>query len=196
MGGMIAQFVAANHPECVQSITLLSTAPVGATPDLDFPMTFAETLTISNTLQFIATHRPQGSWEESFPMALERYEYFNGEYPIDVEITKAYYWDLYHHSHRDKEGFRNVHFQNIQDLMATLNKRRRIFEKIEAPTLIIHGARDNLILLSRGGLALHHAIQDSELKVYPKMGHGLFNRALLHSLSVDILGFIERHASD
>ncbi len=196
MGGMIAQFVAANHPERVLSVSLVSTAPIGATKDLDMPMTFSETLIVSNTLQFVATHRPQGSWEESFPVALQRYEYFNGEYPIDVEITRAYFWDLYHHSHRDKEEIRNVHFQNIQDLMATLNKRRHIFEKIEAPTLIIHGALDNLILLSRGGLALHHAIQDSEFKVYPKMGHGLFNRTLLHALATDILSFIERHATD
>lgn len=193
MGGMIAQFVSAKYPARVMTQTLIATAPIGATSKLDFPMSMAETIAMANTLCFLGTHRLNQDYLESYPVLIERYRFFNGEYPLDEPLLDTYLWNMYHRSeHPIQEGTDDVHFQSVQRLMGSLNKRRMIFKKMEAPTLIIHGMKDNLILISRGGAALHEAIQGSCFKIYPKMGHGFFNRDLLNQLASDMLDFFSK----
>lgn len=194
MGGMVTQFVAANYPDRVKSQTLIATSPVGATARLDLPLTFSETITLTNTLHFLSSHLVSSSYQQSLPAMYERYAYFNGKYPLDKDVLDFYIWNIYHRTlHAVSESNSNQHLQNVQRMMSTLNDRRDIFKKMQAPTLIIHGALDNLILMSRGGLALQEAIQGSVFKIYPKMGHGFFNRELLDCLSRDILTFIKNH---
>ena len=50
------------------------------------------------------------------------------------------------------------------------NEKPDILEKIQAPTLIIHGREDNIISF-KSSINLDQYIQNSQLMIYPKIGH-------------------------
>ena len=50
------------------------------------------------------------------------------------------------------------------------NEKPDILEKIQAPTLIIHGREDNIIPF-KSSINLDQYIQNSQLMIYPKIGH-------------------------
>ena len=77
--------------------------------------------------------------------------------------------------------------------MKTLQEREDIFHQIHTPAFIIHGEKDYLILSTRGGIALHEALQDSELKLYPGMGHCFFHKDLVTDICESTMGFIGKH---
>ncbi|MBS0623493.1 MAG: alpha/beta hydrolase [Verrucomicrobia bacterium] len=192
MGGMAAQFVAAKYPEYVKSMTVICSAPVGATDSLDRPLSLSETATLTQTLHLLATTPVSTDFENGFTAYKKRMQYFNGNYPVDESMAYSYIWDIYYRSNY-KVRDQDIHITNVQKLMLTLDKRRDIFQKISAPTFIIHGAMDSLILPSRGGIPLHEALQGATLKIIPGMGHIFFNQTLISEMADDILEFIGEH---
>lgn len=193
MGGMIGQFLAAKYPDRVLSLSVIGTAPVGATPLLDRPLSWSEVSILTQTLHFLTTHPISKSFEGSYTAYRKRIEYLHGGYPLDETIVYAYVWECYYRTVHPIVEF-DIHVQNVQKMLTTLNQRRDIFEKIEAPVLVIHGGRDTLILPSRGGLPLYEALQDAELKIIPEMGHFFYHRELIQELSQSILLFVNKHS--
>lgn len=192
MGGMISQFIAANYPDRLHSLTLMSTAPVGMTKRLEQALTWDELKLTAQTALFLAAPLPK-EYERALPLYLYGADYFNGDYPLDKEMATEYIHQQYFRTrHPFGEGGAK-HAAVVFELMKTLHEREEIFNFIHTPALIIHGKKDSLILSTRGGTALHEALQDSELKLYPKMGHGFFNKELITDLCECTMEFIGKH---
>lgn len=190
MGGMVAQFTAANYPHRIKTMTVLATAPIAATPRLDRPLSIKETLTLADTLYYLQTNPLSQHYEESLPTFVSRYARFNGNYPIDRQMVEEYAWSTYFRTIHPVSDTDNYHMNAVQMMMETMNQRREIFKRIVAPTLIIHGGVDTVILPGRGGEAIHEVIEGSRYKAYPNMGHAIYNRDLLDEIGKDILELI------
>ncbi|MCH9609712.1 MAG: Aclacinomycin methylesterase RdmC [Chlamydiales bacterium] len=188
MGGMIGQFVATRYPERVETLTLISSAPVSMTPALDVPLTWTELFRAAKAGAYLLHPVPE-NFDAAYRVSLEGMQFFNGEYPLDGEIFYTYAYNYFHRTQHPVGRGGKLHVPMCEELMMTLRDRPHFYQKLEAPTLVIHGEKDNLIFANRGGIALHEAIQDTRLKLYPKMGHHFFNRELIFSMSRDILGF-------
>jgi non-heme chloroperoxidase len=63
-------------------------------------------------------------------------------------------------------------------------------EKIDVPTLIIHGDHDQIVPIGASAMRSSKIVRNAELKVYPGAPHGL---ATIHKdqLNRDLLAFIE-----
>jgi len=192
MGGMVAQFVAARYPQYVKSMTVICSAPIGATELLDHPLSWTETVLLTQTFHFIAMTPVSTDFDKGYTAYLKRMRYFNGNYSVDEDMAYNYIWDIYYRSNYTVSDH-DVHLNNVQKLMLSLDKRRNIFSQIQAPTLILHGGLDYLILPSRGAIPLHDALQGATLKIIPGMGHVFFNRDLIQEMSNAILPFIQQH---
>ena len=156
MGGMIAQTLAARHPESVRSLTsIMSTTGgrlVGQPSVRLFPMLLA---------------RPRGGREES----IERIEKIfkaigsRGLPRDDHEIREldGRSWD------RDHDA--NSPGRQMAAILASGNRTREL-RKIKAPTLVIHGTDDPMIKPS-GGRATAKAIEGARLVNIEGMGHDL-----------------------
>lgn len=154
MGGMIAQILAARHPELVERLVLSGTHVGGrnlirATPDALAVMTNEET----------------GSREEQ---ARKRYAAFVAP-------------DFLKHHHDTFDSMMEVrianllpHYAWLRQLQAAATKSDRVelVRNICAPTLIIHGREDPLVRLGNGE-ALHKLIPGSEFIVIEGAGHML-----------------------
>ena len=156
MGGMIAQCMAIRHPERVESL-----------------------VSIMSTTGSRRHFRPQpraigallGKRPTTRPEALETFVSFsramagNG-FPVDEALARdiaSRCWDRGNHP----DGF-------IRQWAAILasGSRRRLLEQVTAPTLVIHGSDDPL-LIPDGGTATAHAVPGARMEIIEGMGHSL-----------------------
>ena len=156
MGGMIGQTLAAKHPDRVLSLTSIMSTTGGS--DVGQPKPEALTALIT-------------------PMPGDRDGYIDGVvrsfsvigspgYPPDQERLRAVIAASYDRSHYP-EGF----MHQLAGIMAS-GDRTEALRSIKAPTLVIHGEDDPLIVLS-GGEATAAAIPGAKLLKIPGMGHDL-----------------------
>lgn len=192
MGGMVAQFVAANYPHRLCSLTLISTAPVGMTPALEKPLSWDELKLSAQAAAYLSAPFPE-DFKRALPLYLWGLEFFNGDYPVDQEMAYDYVYKQYFRTRHPFAEGNSKQAAVVFELMRTLEERADIFHCIDTPALIIHGKKDALILVSRGGVALDSALQDSTLKVFPKMGHTFFNKGLIAEMCETMLDFMAQH---
>jgi pimeloyl-ACP methyl ester carboxylesterase len=155
MGGMIAQFVAEEHPERVRSLGLLYTS--------------------ASTRHFIGAEAVIGRAETAPPSTREEFIAFYPEseavcastaYAQDVDwLTEVAgpIWD----NGFDPAGV-NRQLQAILAFTDRLDEARAI----TAPTAILAGSSDQLID-SAASVELHELIPQSTLRIFPGMGHEL-----------------------
>lgn len=158
MGGMIAQTVAARHPERVATLTsIMSTsgAPRVGRPAL-------------STWLLMGKRPPRGR-EEAAARAVEIMRHIRSRgYPFDERAVREVAlegWDRAGGS--ASEGV-------ARQLAAILKSGDRTPELagVSAPTLVIHGDRD-LMVHPTGGRATAEAIRGARLRTIPGMGHDL-----------------------
>ncbi len=191
MGGFISQLVAARYPERIASLTLIGTGPVGPTRRNEQPMTVQEIATVAQTMHVMFSHGLSADFEKTHIAFHSIWEHLSGNTLVEASLTYPYVHEMYtrtrpHHT----SGY--SHFSAIQKMIKTLETRRGIFEFIQAPALIIHGALDPLILPQRGGIALHDALPNSELLLIPEMGHVFFNETLEDQIFTTFLKFMQK----
>jgi pimeloyl-ACP methyl ester carboxylesterase len=156
MGGMIAQTLAAKHPDRVLSLTSIMSST-------------------GNTE--VGQPRPEALTALITPMPGDRAGYIEGavntfrvigspKYPADEERLRDVIGRSYDRSHEPIGLLRQ-----LAGILAS-GDRTEALRSIKAPTLVIHGEDDPLIVKS-GGEATAGAIPGAKLVVIPGMGHDL-----------------------
>ena len=157
MGGMIAQMVAALHPDRVLSLTSI----MSTTGNPMLPPASPEAMAV-------LTQRPTGSDEDAIVAFGVRAERTIGSpgYPAD-EATL---------SERVRASYRRMHyppgFARQMAAIVASGDRREALKKITAPTMVIHGADDPLVPLA-GGRDTAETIPGARIVEIPGMGHNL-----------------------
>lgn len=157
MGGMIAQLVAAHHPQRTLSLTsIMSTTGNPAIPPAR-PDAMA-----------VLTNRPATSERETLVNFLVNAARVIGSpaYPAKAErLLARVYADL-------ERSYSPAGYMRQMAAVIASGDRRALLAEITAPTLVIHGDADPLVPV-QGGQDTAASIKGAELKIISGMGHDL-----------------------
>jgi pimeloyl-ACP methyl ester carboxylesterase len=158
MGGMIAQTMAIETPECMRSMTsMMSTT--GNRRYLPKP----------SALRLLLGRAPRDREEAKTRLGDMMTAFAGPNHPIDREQTEAMAstaWDRIGGRHHAK-GF----VRQFGALLAS-GSRREALKSVRVPSLVIHGDADPLVPLA-GGRAVARAIPHSRFRVITGLGHTL-----------------------
>ena len=149
-GGMIAQFLAANHPELVEKLILVVTAPYAnetiktvVSKWIDMTTTASHTELMLDTAEKVYT-KEFNEKNKSF-------------LPFVARFTKPKKYDRFR-----KNAYAILDFDV-----------RNVLSQIKCPTYILSGDCDNTVG-NDAPYELHEAIAGSEMQIFKGLGHGLF----------------------
>jgi pimeloyl-ACP methyl ester carboxylesterase len=161
MGGMIAQLVAADHPEHVLSLTsIMSTS---GNPEVPFPA----------NPEAIAKMPPPATkaddQEAIVANAVKVLQVLAGpDYPPDEKRIR----DLVVRSMRRSADRAGMARHNALSSLGLFEDRRAKLKTIKVPTVVVHGTRDPIMSVE-GGKDTATNIPGAELRLIPGMGHDL-----------------------
>jgi pimeloyl-ACP methyl ester carboxylesterase len=186
MGGMIAQIVAAKFPRRVDSLTLVMST--SGNPRLPGPRL---------ELQLRLVRRPPADDRETLIRhSMQTWRLIGSpRYPPDEKILRAKVERSY-----DRSSYRHGLARQTLAIIAS-GSRVPLLRRIEAPTLVIHGAEDPLVPVAAGHDLAQH-IPGARLSIIPGMGHDLpapllptFSRLILQHTQEAEHAKRSRHAS-
>jgi len=189
MGGYVAQWLAATTPSRVKKMVAISTGPIGEVADYNFQLTPSQKTIAEGVWKALLANRPTKNFEESIEGYMKVWSLLNGTFALDEKMALAYTRDLYFRSNYPAE-FHPSFIAIIEKTAANLKERSSLLAAIQAPTLVIHGQKDTLLLPQVNGIPLSLAIPEAELQLIPKMGHMMFNRELEADIASRILFFL------
>ena len=152
-GGMIAQYLAIDHPELIEKLVLAVTSPNASDPAkerLDKWMSLAE----SGDHKQLMIDTAENSYSDEY---LSKYRKI---YPVIGSIGKPKDYKRFLVNARAILGF------DAEDEL----------ERIKCPTLIIGGEKDKIVGID-ASYKLHEKIKGSELYVYEGLGHAAYEEA-------------------
>jgi pimeloyl-ACP methyl ester carboxylesterase len=156
MGGAIAQLAAANYPERVLSLTSIMSS--SGNPALPAPTPAAATA-------LFAPLPRQRDRESIVADSVARYETLESPaYPTDRDRLRQLFADEYE---------RNFDPRGVARQLAALianGDRRSLLQGITAPSVVLHGAADQLIPVACGEDVARN-IPNAELRIIDGMGH-------------------------
>jgi pimeloyl-ACP methyl ester carboxylesterase len=157
MGGMIAQIVAARHPQRVDSLTLIMST--SGNPRL--PQARLD-------LQLRLVRRPlAGDRETLIRHSMDLWRAIGSpQFPAGDEVLRAKVERSY-----DRSSYRHGLARQTLAIIAS-GSRVPLLRRITAPTLVIHGAEDPLVPVAAGHDLAQH-IPGARLSIIPGMGHDL-----------------------
>ena len=168
MGGMIAQIIAANHPERIKTFTLIASSTSTPSP-LNGPTRGVRKLLMKRS------NNPNATMDERIERSKKIFTLIGLEgYNLETEEFYNKSVESIERAGPDDSGF-------SRQIMAILGSKNRIkkVKSIKSKTLIIHGKEDPLIKVKNAYKA-NKLITDSELIVLPNMRHMIeppvFNR--------------------
>jgi pimeloyl-ACP methyl ester carboxylesterase len=160
MGGMIAQLVAADHPE--HTFSLSSIMSTSGNPEVPFP---AKPEAVSKMPKPV----PNGDEKAIIANAFKAIQIMAGPvYPPDEKRVR----DLIARSMKrsaDRDGMAR---HNALSALGLFEDRRTKLRTIKVPTVVVHGAEDPLMSVE-GGKDTVANIPGAELRIIPGMGHDL-----------------------
>jgi len=149
-GGMIAQFLAANHSELVEKLILVVTAPYANETIKSVVTKWIEmTQNASHTELMLDT--AEKVYTKEFNEKNKRY------LPLVARFTKPKNYDRF-----CKNAYAILDFD-----------ARQVLSKIKCPTYIMSGNNDNTVG-NDAPYELRDAIENSEMIIFDGLGHGLF----------------------
>ena len=152
-GGMIAQYIAINHPEVVEKLILAVTAPYASDVAIDAVSGWIDMAKRNDHKQLMI--------DTAEKMYSYKYLEKNGRwFPLIASFTKPESYDRF---------FANAYAILKFDARSELSK-------ITSPTLIIAGSDDKTVGNDAAN-ELKEGISDSELYIYEGLGHGVFEEA-------------------
>lgn len=155
LGGMIAQTIAIEHPERVQSLTLLSST-TGA-PDVGQPTDECLQALLEPT-----PHDPVAALEHNVRVR----QLWSTTEHFDPEWTRAYFRRAAERGEAPGASGRQM------AAVLSASDREPQLQELQVPTLVLHGTADPLIAPS-GGERLAEVIPDAELVLLDGMAHDL-----------------------
>ncbi len=172
MGGFVAQQVALRHPDLVEKLVLVATSAGGSTHVPPNPEMMA--LLGQPDLQLEAGERRRRTYAR-----IAAPGYFES-HPAD--------WDRVADNARHRPQRQESYFRQLQAGMT--NDVSGQLDHIQAPTLVVHGEVDPLVVAENGRYLAQH-IKGARLILYPNTGHiVIVERA--EDFNRDVLAFLER----
>jgi pimeloyl-ACP methyl ester carboxylesterase len=160
MGGMIAQLVAADHPE--HTLSLTSIMSTSGNPEVPFP---AKPEAVSK----MPKPAPEGDEEAIVANAVKTVEILAGPvYPPDEKRIRALITRSLKRS-ADRAGMAR---HNSLSAIGLFVDRRPKLKTIRVPTVVVHGTEDPLMSVE-GAKDTAANIPGAELRIIPGMGHDL-----------------------
>ena len=159
MGGMIAQIIAANHSDRINTFTLIASS-ISAPSPLNGPTRDVRRLLMKRSAN------PYSTNEERIKRSKKIFKLIGLEgYDLDTEEFYNKSIESIERAGPDDTGF-------SRQIMAILGSKNRIkkVKSIKAKTLIIHGKEDPLIKV-KNAYKTNKYIKNSNLLILPKMRH-------------------------
>ena len=180
MGGMIAQLVGLNYPEVVETLTLGVT--MSGNPNIAHP-------TLHTKLGFLK--QPKSTSKE------------------DIGDFRRFYCETYMLGSRPLTNLKPMHIVNEEAFARGVNRRGvprqlaaiarqvprddRLRDMTQFPTCILHGIHDKLVPIANG-YHLHSLIPNSQMEVFPDLGHWP-DPTHLEEYYGALIGFIKRETA-
>jgi pimeloyl-ACP methyl ester carboxylesterase len=156
MGGMIAQLVAANHPERALSLTSI----MSTTGNPALPQAKPEAMEV-----LMSPAAPAGDWEAIAARGIKAWNTIGSPgYRTDEKTLRE--WVL-------RDAKRSFYPAGVARQMAAIvanGDRREKLKNIRIPAVVLHGADDPLVPVE-GGKDTAASIPGAELRIVPGMGH-------------------------
>lgn len=191
MGGYVSQWLAANYPNYVNKMAVISTGPIGETVDYNFQLTSQEKALSEKVWKELQGHRPTSNFDESIEGYINVWRLQNGTIDLDKQMAINYTKDLYFRS-KHPPIFHPSFIAVINKTIANLKNRSSLLSAIKIPSLVIHGKKDTLLMPQVNGIPLALAIDNAELQLIPKMGHMMFNKELELTIAKRIIDFFNQ----
>jgi pimeloyl-ACP methyl ester carboxylesterase len=170
MGGMIVQEMAINHPEKVRTMTSI----MSNTGDRKHGG-------VSKKLMAKLVRRPDVTRENAIDESVRIFRLISGPHFDAVEARRLATTNL-------ERSFRPDGMDRQVAAISASPDRTARLGSVTAPTLVIHGLADQLVLPS-GGVATTRAVPGSRIVLYPDMAHDL-----PRTRHAEITDEIRRHA--
>ena len=164
-GGMIAQWLAIDHPQKIDKMVLVVT--------LSRP---------NNTIQSVIGHWIDLVEKEQYgKLAIDTMEKNYSE--KNIKKIRPFYWSV-------KKMLKPVSNERfiIQAISCLTHNAYQELIKIACPTLIIGGGKDKIIGGVEAPQEMAKAIPDSKIIIYPELGHDADTNKEFHQTVLDFLG--------
>jgi len=164
-GGMIAQWLAIDHPQKVDKLVLVVT--------LSRP---------NNTIQSVIGHWIDLAEKEQYEkLAIDNMEKNYSE--KNIKKVRPFYWFI-------KKTGKPVSKERfiVQAISCLTHNAYEELSKIKCPTLIIGGGADKIIGAVEVQEEMAKAIPDSKIIIYPELGHDAYTKKDFHQIVLDFLG--------
>jgi len=163
MGGQIAQIFALEHPERILSLTLIATS----NGDPKLPPPKPEVLDF-----FFMPNSSKTDPETSINQHLKQYKLYNHPDDINIKMMRKLHEKAYQRAYHPEGNQRQ-----LLAMMFTAPWDKKI-NKIQIPSLVIHGNYDPVVPLEHGK-QLAKCLPNSRLEIIENMGHGIPERVYL-----------------
>jgi len=188
MGGWICQRVGVDYPERVLSLVIISAGPIEITKEGLMVLTPAEQEFLDRMTKMFLSVKNGNTIDETVQNLLPVWRYANAEILFDEEMAKAFTIDFLT---RTKNKNAKNHDLMMQEFLSQM-KQSNTLQKINRPTLVIHGDKDPIVLL-RHGKAVADAVSNAKFIMISGMGHVFFNQDLEEKIAKLVVDHLKKH---